>query len=300
MVSQASTPSHIVAQPSPVKILDKTLTLLALFGDESPEWGVSELAAYAGMPKSTVYRVLRVLLQHEFLAQDPLTKRFRLGLGALALGRRAYEGLELRQVGLPVLNSIAALSGETVVLQVLNRERDRVVCVERAQRQSGLRLILEVGSTAPLHAGSSSKVLLAYLPDEEIEQVIARGLPPLTAHTITDPERLRADLVTIRQRGYALSFEETDIGAAGVAVPVWDRTGLVVAGLTIAGPLARFSEAVVGRYVEIARDGARQIAREMGLQSLTPGDRTAQAPVQATAQAFAGSGKLSATLSAVG
>src|SRR5262249_21432647 len=163
MVPRSSIVSHDAAQSPSIKILDKTLLLLGLFNAGTPEWGVTELAAHAGLPKSTVYRVLRVLLQHEFLAQDPHTRRFRLGLGALALGRRAYEGSELRRVALPVLNRVAALSGETVVLEVLNREHDRVVCVERAQRQSGLRLILEVGSTAPLHAGSSSKVLLAYL-----------------------------------------------------------------------------------------------------------------------------------------
>ncbi|MGD9894681.1 MAG: IclR family transcriptional regulator [Dehalococcoidia bacterium] len=250
---------------SPVKILDKTFRILALFSATTPVWGVTDLAAEAGMPKSTVYRVLRVLLQHEILAQDPLTKRFRLGLGALELGRRAYEGMELRQVALPVLHRIAALSGETVVLEVLNREHDRVVCVERAQRQTGLRLILDIGSTVPLHAGASSKVLLAFLPDDEIEAVIARGLPPLTAHTITDADRLRRDLAEIRARGYAVSYEETDDGAAGVAVPIWDRTGHVVAGLTIAGPLARLNQATVSRYLDLARDGAGQIAMELGI-----------------------------------
>ena len=272
--------SHNVAQGSPVKILDKTLRILALFNGETPEWGVTELAAHAGMPKSTVFRVLRVLLQHELLAQDPLTKRFRLGLGALELGRRAYEGLELRQVALPILNRIAALSGETVLLEVLNQEHDRVVCVERAQRQTGLRLMLEVGSTVPLHAGASSKVLLAYLPDEEIEAVIARGLPPLTAHTITDPARLRRDLAEIRARGFAVSFEETDDGAAGVAVPIWDRSGRVVAGLTIAGPVTRLNQATVSRFLDIGRDGARQIAQELGIAGRRD-DRHAPGPVQA-------------------
>ncbi len=253
-------------QNTPVKILDKALRILALFGPETPEWGVTELALQVGMPKSTVYRVLRVLLQHEFLAQDTVTRRFRLGVGAMELGRRAYEGFELRRVALPVLNQIAALSGETVTLQVLNQEHTQVVCVERAQRQSGLRLILEIGSTAPLHAGSSSKVLLAYLPEEEIEAVIARGLPALTPHTITDPDRLRQDLAEIRRLGYAVSFEETDDGAAGVSAPIRDRSGRVVAGLTIAGPVTRLNQATITRYVDLAREGASQIAQELGYQ----------------------------------
>lgn len=279
MVSPSSTTVHNVEPESPVKILDKTFRILALFSGATPEWGVTDLAAAIGMPKSTVYRVLRVLLQHEILAQDPLTKRFRLGLGALELGRRAYEGMELRQVALPVLHRIAALSGETVVLEVLNQDHDRVVCVERAQRQSGLRLILDVGSTAPLHAGASSKVLLAFLSEDEIEAVIARGLPPLTAHTITDADQLRRDLGEIRRRGFAVSYEETDDGAAGVAVPIWDHSGRVVAGLTIAGPLTRLNQATVSRFVDIAREGARQIAQELGIAGRRDG-RHARGPVQ--------------------
>jgi DNA-binding IclR family transcriptional regulator len=264
MVPRSSTLVHDADQDSPVKILDKTFRILALFGRGTPEWGLTDLAAHAGMPKSTVYRVLRVLLRHEIVTQDPNTKRFRLGLGALELGRRAYEAMELRRVALPVLNEIAALSGETAVLEVLNQEHDRVVCIERAQRQTGLQLILDVGSTAPLHAGASSKVLLAFLPDHEIDAVIARGLTPLTAHTITDPDRLRRDLAQIRARGYAVSFEETDVGAAGVAVPIRDFAGRVVAGLTIAGPLTRLNETTLPRFLDFARGGAHRIAQLLG------------------------------------
>jgi DNA-binding IclR family transcriptional regulator len=271
MVPYSNTASRDTAQPPSIKILDKTLLVLSLFTREAPEWGVTEMAARSGLPKSTVYRVLRVLLHHEYLTQDPLTKRFRLGLGALELGRRAYEGLELRHVAADVLDRIAALTGETVLLEVLNQERDRVVCIERAQRRSGLHLILDVGSTAPLHAGASSKVLLAFLPEEEIERVIARGLTPLTRHTIADPDLLRRDLDAVRRHGYALSFEETDEGAAGLAVPIRDRTGQVVAGLTIAGPITRLNRATLLRFLDLARDGARQIEREIGFAGWGPG-----------------------------
>src|SRR3712207_2883869 len=91
---------RMAEQPS-VKILDKALRILQLFGQDQTEWGVAALARETDMPKTTVYRILRVLQQHGFLAQDPDTRRFRLGLGILALGRRAYEGIELRRVARP-------------------------------------------------------------------------------------------------------------------------------------------------------------------------------------------------------
>jgi IclR family transcriptional regulator, KDG regulon repressor len=252
-------------QPS-VKILDKALRILLLFGQRQPEWGVAALAREVGIPKTTVYRILRVLQQHGFLIQDLDSRRFRLGLGALELGRRAYEGIELRRVAQPVIEHLAAVSGETVLLQVLDPERQRVVCIERAQQRVGLRLILEVGATAPLHAGCSAKALLAFLPEEEIEAVIAKGLPAVTPHTITDPDELRRDLAEVRRRGYAVSFEETDLGVAGISVPVRDHLDRVIASLSISGPITRINQVNVDTFVELGRQGARRIAAELGHQ----------------------------------
>jgi len=115
-------------QPS-IKILDKALRILQMFSRDQPEWGVAALAREADMPKTTVYRILRMFQQHGFLVQDPVSRRFRLGLGILALGRQAYEGIELRRVAQPIMEQIAALSGETVFLQVLDSDRQRVVCI---------------------------------------------------------------------------------------------------------------------------------------------------------------------------
>jgi IclR family transcriptional regulator, KDG regulon repressor len=266
----------MLEQPS-VRIVDKTLRILRLFGERQTEWGLGALAREVGIPKTTVYRILRVLQLHGFLVQAPDTRRFRLGLGALELGRRAYEGLELSRVARPIMEQVAALTDETVLLQVVDSDRRRVVCIERVQQRSGLQLILEVGATAPLHAGCSSKVLLAFLPEVLIEAVIEEGLPAVTPHTITEPARLRDELADIRLKGYAVSIEETDVGVAGVSVPVRDYSDRLVASLTISGPLARINEANINKYVEIGLSGAMQISallgyrRGGGLTGIEPG-----------------------------
>jgi DNA-binding IclR family transcriptional regulator len=254
------------AEQPQVKILDKAVRVLMLFTPEQPEWGVTAIAREVDMSKSTVHRILRVFEQHGFLTQNAETRRFRLGLAGIELGRRAQVGLELRRIALPIMEQLSAVSGETVLLQVVSPEGDRVVCIERVQQRRGLRLILDVGSTAPLYAGCSSKVLLAYLSEEAVDHVLSGDLQPMTAHTIVDPVKIRAQLEEIRRKGFAISYEETDEGVAGVSVPVRDSRDRVIAGLSVSGPMTRVNESTIGHYTELAREGARRIAEELGHQ----------------------------------
>src|SRR6185295_1934987 len=246
---------------------DKALRVLMLFSPEQPEWGVSAVSRDVGMSKSTVHRILRVLEQHAFVTQNAETKRFRLGLAGIELGRRAQLGLELRRIALPIMEQLSSVSGETVLLQVVSPEGDRVVCIERVQQGRGLRLILDVGSTAPLYAGCSSKVLLAYQDEKAVDRVLGGDLRPVTTHTITDPAQIRAQLAEIRRNGFAVSFEETDEGVAGVSVPIRDARNQVIAGLSISGPLTRVNASTMSRYTAIAVEGVRRIAAELGHRS---------------------------------
>jgi DNA-binding IclR family transcriptional regulator len=270
-----------------VKILDKTFRLLGVFSETRPEWRVTDIATTLAMPKSTVHRILRVLCGHEYVAQDHVTGRFRLGVAALELGLRAQAGRELRQAAAPVLQRLAAQTGETALVIVPNGARDRAVCVERAETRAGLKLILEVGRHAPLYAGASSKVLLAYMTDAEIEHVIADGLARIAPRTITNASALLRDLARIRRRGWAYSVEETNEGAAGVAVPIFDRNGDIAAGLSIVGPMMRFTARRIPALVGDARRAAETIARQVALDAQPPATPASRAPSRARAPARA-------------
>ncbi len=127
------------------------------------------------------------------------------------------------------------------------------------------RLAMRVGQSLQLHAGASSKVLWAFLPDEEIERILHEiEYIPLEKNTITDPERMRAELGAIRERGYATSFEETDSGAMGVAAPVYDHAGQAVAGIGIAAPAARIPPARVPEIARTVLEASRELSRRLG------------------------------------
>lgn len=247
------------------KVLERALGILDLFTPEQPSRGVSEVSALLRLPRSTVYRTLRILERRQYLWQDPETKRFRLGSQAINLGWRALESIELRRVANPVMRRLFEATGETVILTVLSEDRTQSVCVERIDSRHQLRLILEIGRRIPLHAGASSKVLLAYLAREQVQKMIAlRGLPAVNRNTITGPGRLEAHLLEIRRQGYALSFEETNEGAAGIAAPIFDRLGEIAGGLGIAGPMARFSPQALPRLIPLVQGHANEVTRLLG------------------------------------
>jgi IclR family acetate operon transcriptional repressor len=237
-----------------------------LFGADQPEWGTSEVARAARLPVPTAHRILAALTARRYLARDERTRRFRLGPAALELGGRARTVLDLRKAALPVLRRLARETDETALLTVPNTERDRSVCLERVESSQPLRLSVEPGRRLPLHAGASQKALLAFLTAEEIDRVASGLLERLCNATITDADALRANLAEVRECGWAISFEETNVGVWGVAVPLLDEDGTAIAAVGLAGPSARLSQDEVLDHLEHLRDGAVEITAPLGLE----------------------------------
>jgi IclR family transcriptional regulator, KDG regulon repressor len=252
------------AKPS-FQVLERTFAILDLFDEDHPEWSTTEVARTSGLPIPTVHRILTALKRHGYVSQHEETKRFRLGIAALSLGDRARAVVDLRSVALPALRTLSGEAGETALLTVLNPARDRAVCLERVETSQPLRLSVTPGRQLPLHAGASQKALLAWMREDEVELIIDGGLEHLCHATITDPRMLRDELETVRRRGWASSFEETNLGVWGVAVPVLNERQEVVCAVGIAGPSPRLTPERVRDDVVRVHDAAAEIARALGL-----------------------------------
>jgi len=245
-------------------VLERTFAILEAFTDFRPEWATSDLARYLELPIPTVHRLLAALTRLGYVTKDAQTRRFRLGGAAMQLGARARAVSDLSAIAMRPLRRLSEVSDETAVLTVLSHERDRSVCLERVETSQPLRLSVQPGRELPLHAGASQKALLAFMPDREIDRLLDRPLERLCIATITEPGLLRRDLELIRERGWASSHEETNIGVWGIAVPVISENDVVCA-VGIAGPSTRLSDEVLRRDVPTVQRAAVAIARSLGL-----------------------------------
>jgi DNA-binding IclR family transcriptional regulator len=245
--------------------------LLCAFSTTDTEYGVSELARKLQLAKSTVHRLLTTLAEEELVERNPRTGRYRLGLKMWELGTLAAGHLTLHEAAAPYLDDLRNRSRETVHIAVL--DGTEVVYVERRESPQTLRLFGRVGHRNSAHCTSTGKVLLAFLPPDELERRLADiELVAKTPYTITDPERLRAELALVRKRGYAVNVNESELGIASVAAPILDRSGTVVAAVSTAGPLTRFEGPAMRHFAEMTVDAARHISERLGFR---PGRRRA-------------------------
>ena len=251
------------ARPS-LQVVERVFTILEAFTGFRPEWSTTDLARSLELPIPTVHRLLAVLARLGYVSRDEQTRKFRLGGAALQLGEQARAVTDLRAVAVMPLRRLSQETGETALLTAVSPDRDCSVCLERVETSQPLRLSVQPGRQLPLHAGSSEKALLAFMPAKEVERLLAGPLEQLCTATITDAPSLRRDLEAIRERGWAISHEETNIGVWGVAVPVISEDDVVCA-VGIAGPSTRLSDEVIRRDLPVVQRAALAIARALGL-----------------------------------
>lgn len=225
----------------------------------SGQVGVSELSRLVGEPKSTIQRDLVTLHDAGWIRPVDLNgrRRWTLSSKVLALARGFQPALRLREHALPVMEDLREKTRETIHLML--RDGNRVVLIERLDSPQTLRTVRQLGASAPLHATSNGKAVLAHLTDAERAAYIARPLEAFTAHTLTDPERLERNLQTIRSLGYSLGDRELDIDVRAVAAAILLPTAEPVASLSISCPAFRLTDEKIAPYGAWVRDAAASI-----------------------------------------
>lgn len=223
---------------------------------------VNEMMQLSGIPKSSVHRMLGSLSDMGFLQKNE-QGQYSLGLLFLQFGNLVAERLDIRGVALPVMQRLKEEVGEAVHLAV--RDGDASMYIEKLDTDHPVRLYTKIGKRALLYAGASSRTILAHLSEQEREAYLSTvELIPIGRGTITDPAVLREKLAECRSTGYSFSHSELENYTAELSAPIFDHTGAMIAGLSIAGPEERFSQERLPLLIDKTKMAARDISRRLG------------------------------------
>lgn len=220
----------------------------------------SELAARAGLDRSTARRMLQCLVDEDLLAYDADTRRYAFGHLAYDIGLAASERLDLPQLCKPALARIADDTGDTVFLMI--RSGDEAVCADRAVGSYPIKtFIVDVGTRRPLGIGAGSLAMLSALPEDVEELVLANNAPRIGNYGGMTQERLRAMAREARQQGY-VAMDVVDVpGARTVGVAITTGSGRPVAALSVAAIAMRMTPDRVTALLAILRREAREVER---------------------------------------
>lgn len=243
----------------PASVAGKVMAILDAFAPGDIGLTLTEICHRSGLPLATGHRLLGELVGGGFLERTP-EGTYRIGIRLWRIAAQGSSATGLRELALPYMEDLYEVTHENVQLAVVRG--GRALYVERLRGARSVPIVTRVGGELPLHATGVGKVLLAYLPEEQVEKTIVEGLRQLTPHTITDPERLRAELAEIRRAGFAVTREEMTLGSCSVAAPVRDVEQRVVAALSL---VARNKTADLRRLTPAVLTAARALSRDLAL-----------------------------------
>ncbi|WP_194892700.1 IclR family transcriptional regulator [Catenulispora pinisilvae] len=245
---------------------DRALDILLLFDDDRLVLSAQQVAEHLGVARSTAYRYLQSLTTMSFLEENDGGSGFRIGPRVLELARLARKGIGLSDLALPVMRDLVDTTGQAALLT--RRTGASVVCLERVEAPTAIRLSYERGQILPVNAGAAALALLAWAPAAERDEILSRPLARFTEATLTDPEALRSRLAEIRASGVALGRGELDPDVLGIAAPVRGSDGGVIAAVSIAALAHRVPDDRVPALSDAVRKAADDLTHQARLSGL--------------------------------
>lgn len=239
----------------------RALDVLEYLARQGGAGRVSDIAKALRCSKNTAFRLLKTLQQRGFVSQMD-DASYELTFKLLNLGECVLRNTDLHSVARPHLEALNRQFGETVSLGVL--EGEEIVYLDRVLGTRPYHTSYAVGARTTAHSTALGKAILAFSAAPVVDRVVKAGLRPRTEYTITDPERLRADLRATAARGYAYDNQESVFGIRCIAGPVFDRRGDVVAAISVSALAARVTD-------EYAKTLARRVTAAAAALSIRLG-----------------------------
>ncbi|WP_305044662.1 IclR family transcriptional regulator [Geoalkalibacter sp.] len=246
-----------------IQAVSHALDLLEQFHDDVDELGVTELSKRLKLHKNNVFRLLATLESRGYIEQNKATENYRLGLKALELGQTFIKQMGLLRQAKPILEKIVERCNETAYVAIF--KEGYIVYLDVVETTLTVRVVSRVGSRMPAYCTAAGKVHLAFMSDEEIDGLLPRTLKSYTANTLTDRDKLRAQLRDVAAKGYALDDEELDLGVRCVAAPIRDYTRRIVGAISVSGPSMRIDDKRIDEeIVPLVLEAAEELSSRLG------------------------------------
>ncbi len=248
-----------------LKTVQNALILLECFLIKE-QWGVRELAKKLELNPAVAHKILITFEEFGYVYKVPENNKYELGMKAWEFGLVVQEKLKLKTVVQPILDGLAQETKETIFLTKLDKKE--ALTIGMAEGPQSIKFSVKVGTRSPLHAGATSKVIMAYLSYEEQKELIAKGLKAFTPNTITDPDKLLSALSSIYETGWSYSVGEFDYETVGLAFPIFDARSKIMGSLSVAAPKYRFDYEVAMKYFSTMKNSAQKIQDKINRLSL--------------------------------
>ena len=243
--------------------VNKALELLECFDKSNHELSVPELAKQLKLSKSSVYRIVYTLWTHGYLARNEDNYHYRLGYKILTLGAAMRRSSNLIQDVRPYLKKLMEKTGETTHLAILHDNMSTFI--EKIESPKTIQMSSAIGARMPAYCSATGKMLLSGLTEEALERYLKEvELKRFTPATITDIQRLKEELNTIREQGYSIDEEETEEGLMCISAPIKDHSGEVVAAISISGPVTRLKRRKE-EYIKEVKTIAHEISSSISI-----------------------------------
>jgi DNA-binding IclR family transcriptional regulator len=254
-----------VSRDNSVRTLDKGLLVVEHLSRMEGDIDLASLTRELKMPKTTVLRLLNTLRKHNFVQKDARSGRYSLGWALIYIGQSASRAFNLVEFAHPFLERLSRETGETANLVLLDEQS--AVYVDQVISTNIIRGVPRVGTPLGLHCTAAGKVLLGWQTDEVVEQALTQSdMPVHTSKTITEPEVLRRELEKIRNRGWAVDDEESEMGGRCIAAPVFEKTGNLIASISVMGPTNRVNPETIPALSGLLVKTAEEISKALGYQ----------------------------------
>ncbi len=250
--------------------IDQALNILEVFSEKNVKLGVTEISKILEMSISTVHRTLLILKRRGYVEQDSQRGKYKLGLRVFELGCVFQNQVYLMEMTMPHLEHLANLTNETANLAILDRNQREVVYIAKIDSSEVLKTDIRIGTRLWANCTALGKVLLASLPEQQIERIFSKEkeLPTYTPNSISTFTELKESLREVKSQGFAVDDEEFKTGVRCLGVPIKDARGKVIAAISITGPAIRFSLEKIEKLKSTIIEVSSRISQRIGFKTL--------------------------------